>query len=725
MDVQCERCKTEYEFDDALVSGRGTTVKCTNCGHQFKIRPSVAATETERWTVQTVDGRRLVFTTLRELQKAITQHQVGRADTLSRGAAPPRALGSIAELEPFFVETDAGLAFPRAPSQADFGNVSPLSATIAAPSAQAPAVRQEQSRAPSNDYPPVRDRSNTLRPPPDMGTAVPPPAPPSRLAPGNSAPPSMGAEGRGGTVRVDPPLQPAPVHPRYDAPAQPLASSPLPPPTVPRRVQPSYDDIDVREPVRAPSPSMSDYADPDYAVVPRRRRVGGWVVAFVVLSGAGVIGYYAVRPYLGGLTRGSTSAAPATLEPRAQQYLADGERALSEGNLDTAKENFDKASALAERDPRVLLDLARLSAVRADIPWLRLRLLPAEAADDIAATKQSVSEMGALARKNAADALAVAPDDTAAVRAMVDALRIVGDREAARALVAKIIATASQAETAYVLAALDLSELDPLWPTVTDRLRVASAGEANLGRARAALVYALFRAGDVQGAKLELDKLAVLPRPHPLLASLRAFVNRTPAKPAADAGAPSARPVAAVVDVNSLPRESSGGGAGVAGDPRVLLEQAEKAKGRGDYDRAKMLYESALAKGPGDSQALSGLGDVARAQHDGGSAKGFYQRALASNPNFLPALVGLADVEWDEGDHARAQKAYKDVVDRFPEGTYPSRAKDRAAESAGGGGGSPSPAPTPASTPSTPPTGGSNQLTVPANTPSDLPGTPP
>ena len=38
MDVQCERCKTEYEFDDALVSGRGTTVRCTNCGHQFKVR---------------------------------------------------------------------------------------------------------------------------------------------------------------------------------------------------------------------------------------------------------------------------------------------------------------------------------------------------------------------------------------------------------------------------------------------------------------------------------------------------------------------------------------------------------------------------------------------------------------------------------------------------------------------------------------------------------------
>src|ERR1700689_4036863 len=102
MDVQCERCSTEYEFDDALVSGRGTTVKCTNCGFQFKIRPATDAPEAERWNVQTVSGQSVVFPSLRELQKAISNRQVGRGDPLSRGNAPPRPLGSIAELEPFF-----------------------------------------------------------------------------------------------------------------------------------------------------------------------------------------------------------------------------------------------------------------------------------------------------------------------------------------------------------------------------------------------------------------------------------------------------------------------------------------------------------------------------------------------------------------------------------------------------------------------------------------------
>src|SRR5262245_49987270 len=70
MDVQCERCKTEYEFDDALVSGKGTTVKCTNCGHQFKIRKaSESESLSDRWTVQTKESENYVFTSLRELQR--------------------------------------------------------------------------------------------------------------------------------------------------------------------------------------------------------------------------------------------------------------------------------------------------------------------------------------------------------------------------------------------------------------------------------------------------------------------------------------------------------------------------------------------------------------------------------------------------------------------------------------------------------------------------------
>src|SRR4051794_37079653 len=107
MDVKCERCNTEYEFDDALVSGRGTTVKCTNCGHKFKIRRSDGDFSEDFWNVTTGDGRTLVFTSLRELQRAIQGYLVERNDRLSRGGLPPKAIGQIPELSPFFEQREA------------------------------------------------------------------------------------------------------------------------------------------------------------------------------------------------------------------------------------------------------------------------------------------------------------------------------------------------------------------------------------------------------------------------------------------------------------------------------------------------------------------------------------------------------------------------------------------------------------------------------------------
>ena len=103
MDVRCSRCSTDYEFDDTLISERGTTVKCTNCGYQFKIYPPKSADSApERWLVRTSVGKELVFTSLRELQRGISEKKVGPNDLLSRGRQPARPLGSIPELEPFF-----------------------------------------------------------------------------------------------------------------------------------------------------------------------------------------------------------------------------------------------------------------------------------------------------------------------------------------------------------------------------------------------------------------------------------------------------------------------------------------------------------------------------------------------------------------------------------------------------------------------------------------------
>jgi predicted Zn finger-like uncharacterized protein len=136
MDVRCGRCGTEYEFDDALISERGTTVKCTNCGFQFKVYPTASRGQTpEQWLVRTVTGEQLIFTSIRDLQRSISEKRVGPNDVLSRGVEPPRPLSAIAELQPFLhTRPEPEPKVPRTlfgvapPANASRGGVGPPSA---------------------------------------------------------------------------------------------------------------------------------------------------------------------------------------------------------------------------------------------------------------------------------------------------------------------------------------------------------------------------------------------------------------------------------------------------------------------------------------------------------------------------------------------------------------------------------------------------------------------
>ncbi|MDB4935595.1 MAG: repeat protein [Labilithrix sp.] len=756
MDVRCERCSTEYEFDDALVSGRGTTVKCTNCGHKFKIRPRSGDFSEDFWNVQTGDGRTLVFTSLRELQRAIQTNLVDRNDLLSRGGLQQKAIGQIPELAPFFDQRDQRKSLPVPPAPVA---VSPASAGQVRssrppppPGAWAPPLappRQRMSTRPdfppppdSLDHPPVsvsmvasmkrtligtgtegdvfgapapqpqpaQARVATEPPPPRVqhveNDTVEPDTQPFTRERAHEAPPAVAAKPLSRTQPIEPVRVPmhSPAPPPFEA------SSPLPPPTPPVLRSMNLDDEQTDDAggydsdgIRARSPSIGDDRADGPISMGRRRSVGGFIVAAVVVAGVALIGAVWAKDHLGGVL-GARPAPVATSDQRAAGLLATGDKALADGNLEAAKESFDKASALAEKDPHVLLDVARLASMRADVPWLRSRLLAPDAADDVRVTKDALAELSAAARKAADDALAVAPDDPAALRTKIDALRIAGDRDGARALVGKVASSASQPETAYVLAALDLAENEPLWSTVIERLRVAASAESGPGRARAALAYALARSGDVAAAKSEVERLSAMTRPHPLLPLLRSFADR--AKPIAkvdvgglDAGAPGA--LAAAPDAGRPGRERAGGGGGgepadrgrLSGDGRQLVAQGEAARAKGDYDRAQTLFAAALDKNPNDAEALAGLAAIAHARRDLNGARASYKRVLSINPSYVPALVGVGDVDWESGDRASAMKTYKEIVDRFPEGTYPPRVRQRVEA-----GSAPAPAPAPAPT---------------------------
>ncbi|MGD0676715.1 MAG: zinc-ribbon domain-containing protein [Polyangiaceae bacterium] len=660
MDVQCERCKAEYEFDDALVSGRGTTVRCTNCGHQFKVRRAESSAVKDQWIVTNSEGQTVTFTTLRDLQRAILAKQVRRDDLLQRDAMSPRSLASIAELEPFF----EGRPSSRPPAAPQDGSQAPAAFPKRMASWETSASG-ESSPAMSNGQealPPMREKIDTLRPPLSAAAAPPPPAARAGDEPNvlsfSTNPPSLS--------------QPAPVlePTELGGPSQESEGrASLPPPTRPVRRSSFEEDLDE---FAFPPPAYEEAYSTQ-----RRRRVGGWVVALALLVAVGVVGWAVAKPYLVGREAGAT----AQVDPRVQSFLLQGEGAMAEGNLDAAQENFDKASVLAEKDVRVLLDEARVTAAKADVPWLKLRLLPPNAADDLRTSRAQLEDLGSHDRAAADQAFAAAPDEPAASRVKVDALRLVGDLDGARAHVAKIVNQAEQPETAYVLAALDLAEPTPVWATVTERLRLSAAAEGNGGRARAALVYALARSGDLVGAREELAKLDALSRPYPLLASLHAYVerasvpveaNRPPAishlvsaKSPAGPSAPqlgAASPTAAL----ATPGEDTG-----STDPRIGMQLASAAIKRGEFSRARRIYQGIVDRNPSDSEAMAGLGDVARLQGDPGGAMVDYKRAITVNPSYLPALLGLADTEWVGGDRTASAKTYSDILDRFPEGTYP------------------------------------------------------
>lgn len=104
MDVTCDKCRTEYEFDESLISESGTTVKCTNCGYLFRIyRPGTPDSKRRgAWMLRQPDGSVYTFERMTTLQRWIAEGKVSKDDMVSQNGDNWQALGSMQELTPFF-----------------------------------------------------------------------------------------------------------------------------------------------------------------------------------------------------------------------------------------------------------------------------------------------------------------------------------------------------------------------------------------------------------------------------------------------------------------------------------------------------------------------------------------------------------------------------------------------------------------------------------------------
>lgn len=163
MDVRCEKCLTEYEFEDARVTEAGVTVKCTTCGFVFKVKrksggdvvvgpptsasmraapaadgpsemgapPPAAGGGPREWRIRQASGNVFTCRELTTLQRWIVERKVSRDDEISLTGDVWKRLGNIPELTGFFqvvdqadrankaAEVDAGAARPRSAPRAE------------------------------------------------------------------------------------------------------------------------------------------------------------------------------------------------------------------------------------------------------------------------------------------------------------------------------------------------------------------------------------------------------------------------------------------------------------------------------------------------------------------------------------------------------------------------------------------------------------------------------
>jgi tetratricopeptide (TPR) repeat protein len=441
----------------------------------------------------------------------------------------------------------------------------------------------------------------------------------------------------------------------------------------------------IREALRSYEDISSDATE--LPGVASRRARSRWIAGVVLVGVVALFGATLGRRYMSGFAKAPAAASEAAPDGRVAGMLEAAARLLDQGDLEGAKEQLDKATVLGEKDPAVVSALARLETIRADVYWLKLRLLDPADQGLVADTNQQLGRRIGKAREAVDRATTVAATDPMVIRARIDLLRLARELPEARKLVGPLSQNASLPENAYVLAALDLAEQTPVWSSIIDRLRTASAAERELGRARAALIYALIRSGDVTQAKSELGKLESRSKSHQLLSDLESFVDRHSAPP--DAG-PDVKKEVATVDPSKLPLLESKGPdiepRERPGDVRSKLKDAHAAFQRGDLPKAESLYRAVLAQHPKNTEALAGLGDIAKQRRDTATAGQMYEQALRDNPTYLPALIAQADHKWDSGDRKGAISLYRRVLEQAGASSdYGQRAAARIAQGEGSG----------------------------------------
>jgi len=99
---------------------------------------------------------------------------------------------------------------------------------------------------------------------------------------------------------------------------------------------------------------------------------------------------------------------------------------------------------------------------------------------------------------------------------------------------------------------------------------------------------------------------------------------------------------------------------------RVLTGLGRQADAKKEFSRAKTLYEAAGALQADDPDVLSGFAFVLDELDQHAEAVAVYNKVIARRPSYI-ALFNKAVVLDNMGDYVKAETAYRDALERFPD----------------------------------------------------------
>lgn len=674
MDVRCEKCQTVYELEDARVKDGGVTVKCTRCGHIFKVArrqtasrpvprtlsgmapvptgpstpgraPSGSATtgdEARLWLLRSAaTGGISRFRDLTTLQQWIVESKAVRDDEISRTGDRWKRIGGIAELEPFFrIVEQAHVGGPPASAAA-----TPLAAMT---STRATATAPEVAAAgPEADAPHIG--AMDLAPEPAFTTDPSSEPPLHRRSATDSGPRTLGS---GAFAAID------------------------------------DDEFDEMLPRRRP-----------------RARTLAVALSSLALLGAG--GYVTVyqRPALQRMFHDEDGWRDAYRKGR-EYFLLDGDEDFSR-----ADRELQRAQAADAANPKPLAALMELR-----VTWARhllddaKRAAPAQPQRAAALRRNAESHLDE-AKRYAGDARSMGESDPDLNRALADLLVLEGapTTEVEARLTAAEARQPDDPETRYVRgelllrdgktveaqAAFEQANQLEQQQTSHDLLRadyqlalLALANEQrDAARAAAERILAV-NPHHLRAAAL-IDQLAApapapanaadaAPAAHPVAGAPAALADTSAPAP----GAPAPNPAPAV----AAPALATGAPEPAKPKPRdyaSLVAEGDRLLQRGrsrDSRAAAALFEAALAQQPDGIEALNGLGWASLDSERYGSAVDRFHQTLRIMPNNGDALIGLAETYKMRGDKARALDYYKKYLEVLPDGSKAALARTNVEE---------------------------------------------